>query len=108
MITRADLDKTSYMSAYHAIETLRPSWLWRRGNATISNPDPFPIVYLDGMRRGDLDELHMIPSDDVDTITRLSPADATTRWGTGHLAGAIDVRTRRGRGTVRRPGSVNG
>lgn len=104
MITRVDLDQTSYASAYHAIESIRPNWLWRQGSATISSPDPFPTVYVDGVRRGDLDELHMIPADDVDTIALLSPADATTRWGTGHLAGAIDVKTRRGR----RPGRVDG
>ena len=108
MITRADLDRTSYASAYHAIESLRPAWLWRQGNATISNPDPLPIVYMDGVRSGDLEELHLISAEDVDTITRLSPSDATTRYGTGHLAGAIDVRTRRGRRPARGPGPVNG
>ncbi len=97
MITRADLDRTSYASAYHAIESLRPAWLYHQGNATISNPNPLPIVYLDGVRSGDLEDLHLISADEVDTIARLSPADATTRWGTGHLAGAIDLRTRRGR-----------
>ncbi len=108
MITRADLDDTSYSSTYHAIRSLRPSWLWRRGNATLSNPDPRPIVYLDGVRTGYLGELRLISADDVETIRRLSPSDATTRYGTGHLAGAIDVRTRRGRRPGRQPGPVNG
>ena len=106
VITRADLTQTSYASAHHAIEALRPNWLWRRGNATISNPDPLPIVYVDGVRRGDLDELYFIAAEDVDSVTLLSPADATTLWGTGHLAGAIHVRTLRGEGPVRRSSVV--
>jgi hypothetical protein len=105
MITRADLEKTSYSSAHHAIESLRPHWLRYQGNATISNPNPLPVVYVDGVRTGYPEELYLIPADDVDTMERFSPADATTRWGTGHLAGAIDVKTRRGR---RPPGPVNG
>lgn len=100
VITRADLDRTSYVSAHHAVESLRPTWLYHQGNATISNPNPLPIVYLDGVRTGYLEQLHLMSADDVDTITRLSPSDATTRYGTGHLAGAIEVTTRRGQ----RPG----
>lgn len=96
-ITRADLEGASYASAYHAVQSLRPNWLWNRGNATISDPAPLPLVYLDGVRSGDLEVLRLVSTDAVDTISRLSPSDATTRWGTGHLAGAIDVRTRRGR-----------
>ena len=103
VITRADLDRAPYASAYHAIESLRPTWLYHQGNATFSNPNPLPIVYLDGVRTGDLEQLYLMSADDVDTITRLSPSDATTRFGTGHLAGAIDVRTRRGQRAFRRP-----
>lgn len=106
-ITRAELDETSFLNTYNAIEALRPNWLWRRGSATIMNPDPFPVVYVDGMRRGELQELYSISAEDVDTITLMSPADATTRWGTGHLSGAIHVRTRRGRGPDP-SGPVNG
>jgi hypothetical protein len=93
-ITRADLDKTTYTSAYHAIQSLRPVWLYHQANATISNPDPLPVVYLDGVRTGDLEQLHWMSADELETIARLSPADATTRFGTGHSAGAIDIRTR--------------
>ena len=102
-ITRADLDRASYVSAYHAIESLRPTWLYHQGNATISNPNPLPIVYLDGVRTGNLEQLHLMSAEGIDTMRRLSPSDATTRYGTGHLAGAIDVRTRRGGRPARRP-----
>ena len=96
-ITRDHLEGASYASAYQAVQSLRPRWLWHQGNATISNPAPLPLVYLDGVRSGDLEVLRLISADAVETISRLSASDATTRWGTGHLAGAIEVRTRRGR-----------
>jgi len=97
MITRADLEQASYANAYQAVQSLRPNWLWNSSNATISDPEPLPLVYVDGVRSGDLEVLRLVSVNTVDTISRLSPSDATTRWGTGHLAGAIDVRTRRGR-----------
>ena len=49
-------------------------------------------------------------ADEVDTMTLLSSSDATTLYGTGHPAGAIEVRTRidnrprGGRHQVRRSG----
>ena len=41
------------------------------------------------------DELALIPVSDVESIRRVSASDATTRFGTGFPAGAIEVRTRR-------------
>lgn len=92
-ITRADLDGTSFSSAYNAVERLRPTWLRPRGAPTLSQDNPFPVVYVDGMRRGDLDELQAMPVGDLQTIGYLSPADATTRFGLGHTSGAIVVTT---------------
>ena len=93
-ITRADLDRNTYTSAYHVIQSLRPTWLYRQGNATIRDSRLLPVVYLDGIRSGNLEQLRLMSADEVDTMTRLSSSDATTLYGTGHPAGAIDVRTR--------------
>ncbi len=95
-IIRSELERSAYGSAYEAIERLRPSWLWERGSKTIQNSDPHPVVYVDGMRRGGLSELYTISVDDVESISLISPADATTRWGTGHMSGVILVTTQRG------------
>jgi len=94
-ITRADLDDASYTSAHHAIERLRPSWLRRHGARTLSNPDPRPVVWVDGIRLGRIEELLNIRAETVEIISLLSPIDATTRFGTGHASGALVVRTRR-------------
>ena len=109
-ITRADLDRASYASAYHAIRSLRPTWLYRQGNATIRNSNQLPIVYLDGIRSGNLEQLQLMSAEEVETMTLLSSSNATTLYGTGHPAGAlevrtrIEVRTRGGRHQVRRSG----
>ncbi len=107
-ITRAELQSAGYGNTYHAIARLRPNWLWEHGPKTIQNPDPYPTVYVDGMLRGGLGELHRIPLADIETIRRISASDATTIWGTGHMSGVILVTTRRGRGRgpLRRPTCV--
>ena len=96
-ITRAEIENiASYRSAYEIVERLRPMWLFPHGSASIFNPDPYPKVYVDGIRRGDLNELRGIPAEEVASINFVSPADATTRWGTGHVAGVIELTMRQG------------
>ena len=95
-ITRAELDMEAFTSAYHAVERLRRSWLRSQGGRTPTNPDPRPWVYVDGVRLGSIQELYGISPEYVQTISLLSPTDATTRFGTGHVSGAIMVVTRRG------------
>jgi hypothetical protein len=97
-ITRAELDTEAFTSAYYAIERLRRSWLRRRAARTPNNPDPRPWVYVDGVRVGPINELHGLSADYIERISLLSPTDATTRFGTGHVSGAIMVVTRRGPG----------
>lgn len=94
-ITQADIEGTSALTAHDAVDQLRPAWLRARGARTIENPNPYATVYVDGLRRGELDELRGIPVTDVDTIDYLSPSDATTRFGLGHTGGVIRVTTLR-------------
>jgi hypothetical protein len=82
-------------NAYEIVQRIRPRFLQRRGQTSISNQEsPYPLVYMDGMRRGTIDELRQIPSLILDSIEYISPADATTRWGTGHTAGVILLTSR--------------
>ena len=92
---RAELEGRSFLSAYNAIERLRPIWLRARGAPSLTASNPYPVVYVDGMRHGDIDDLHTIPTGDVDTISYMSPSDATTRFGTDHTSGAILLTTTR-------------
>ena len=54
-------------------------------------------VYVDGIRIGTVQALSGIPATNVREIRRLDTRDATTRFGTGHTAGAILIFTKSGR-----------
>jgi hypothetical protein len=48
-------------------------------------------VYVDGVRRGDLQVLRQINAIDVKEVRHLSATEATQRFGTGNTMGAIVV-----------------
>ena len=94
-ITRPELEEVLSASAYGAIEQLRPSWLFHRRAPTPTNPNPEPMAYVDRAQLRRFDELRTIPVEDIERIQFLNASDATTRFGTGHMWGAIIVITRR-------------
>lgn len=96
VLTAADLEGMESLTAYEAIRRLRPGWLRVRGQTTMTDPDrEMPRIYLDGSFHGDGTSLHAIPMVNVMEIRYLSAREATTRFGTGHTAGAILILTRR-------------
>jgi hypothetical protein len=87
--TRAD-------NAYDLISALRPQWLRTRGNTTlVPGVDDGVALYVDGTRRGSVEELRSVPVEHLTELRYVSAGDATTRYGTGHAQGAIEVSTRR-------------
>ena len=52
------------------------------------------VVYMNESRLGGSDQLRQIPLSDIREIRYFTAADATTKWGTGHTAGAIQVISR--------------
>ena len=86
------------ISAYEAIERLRPTWLRDRG---INSPsaayvdDTLPRVHIDTTPY-DLSALRSFRTTDIQTITFMAGIDATTLYGTGYVNGLIVVRTRTG------------
>ena len=83
-------------TAYDAVVQLRPQFLHRRGIARPEQPDAErPIVYLDGVRQGSLEALHLIPVELVREIRFLSPVQAAERFGRGQYGtGAIVISSR--------------
>lgn len=80
--------------AYDAIQRLRPRFLQTRGiNRLVTSDVPQPIVYLDEVKRGQIDFLRTVPVRNIGEIRYLRGVDATTRWGIGHEAGAIMIYT---------------
>ena len=83
------------MTAYDLIQKLRPQFLHSRGATSfrdLSSGDP--DVYLDGVLYGRVESLKQIGADQVSSVEFLSSGDATTRFGTNHVSGAILIRTR--------------
>ena len=92
ILSRGNNDHT----AMGLIRRLRPSWLRTRGQKSFTDPSAtYPVVYMDEIRHGGLGTLNQIPSSEIQSMQFFSTADATTRWGTGHTSGVINVVTGR-------------
>ena len=88
-ITEEELDPVSHLSAFEAIERLRPRWFQTRTRL-------FPTVHVDGSVRAAGEEiLASILCSEVHEMQYLSAADATTRFGTDYASGAILITTRK-------------
>ncbi len=98
-ISRAEIVErgTNAQNGMQLIRRLRPAWLRSRGSNSFTAPGAmYPVVYIDNIRRpGGLSALYDIPSTEIRGMEFIGPADATTRWGTGHQAGVIRVMTGR-------------
>lgn len=93
LITRAEIDEAGPSSAYDLVQKLRPIWLRKRGNTSVSQETDV-VVYFDGVRMGEREALREISSTNVESLEFLDARRATARYGEGHVAGAILVRTR--------------
>lgn len=81
-------------NAYEAVRRLRPTFLKQRGPTSITQADSQPlVVYLNGVPAGGVAFLRTIPATDIRSIRHLNGQDATTRYGTGHGGGVIEVVT---------------
>ena len=100
LITSEELMEVPYNTVFEAVRALRPRWLQARNVASLVAPRPSQArhsarVYVDGHFRGELNELSRLVPHEVAEIRFMSASDATTRFGTNHIAGAIVVTTRR-------------
>lgn len=85
VLTREQLQATRADDALRAIRVSRPHWLRARGVQ----------VYLDAAKYGPASALESLQVSTIEEIRFLNGADATTRFGIGHGAGAILITTRR-------------
>jgi hypothetical protein len=54
-----------------------------------------PRVYVDDVSYGNINSLSNLNTNQIREIRFLSAQNATTRWGTGHMAGVILVTTKK-------------
>lgn len=93
VITLEELATRPTLTARQAIEQLRPQFLRMRGTTTLGNAQTQDMiwVYFDGTRMGGVEMLNNIGVHEIREIRYLNPSEATNRYGTGHVQGAILV-----------------
>lgn len=98
LITESEIAGANLETIYDVIERLRPNMLRTRGQmgrlsgAAGSDPGASSSkikVFLNGTAIGDVTMLRGIQAASVKQVDFLNSSDATTRFGTGHDAGAI-------------------
>ena len=100
LIPNAEIEAAAgdLMNAYDLVYRLRPSMMRFRNQtagATSSGEVVGPVAYVDDVRLGALDLMRTVMRASVKEIRFISPTDATTRWGSGHSNGVIQVVTKR-------------
>jgi hypothetical protein len=101
VITEEEIAHTSAANAYELIQHLRPNYLRTRGavhgapTADGNHLEAVDVaVYLNETRFGGSEQLRDIAFSDIREVRYFSASEATTKWGTGHSAGAIQILTR--------------
>ena len=100
VISLEEIVESSASNAYEVIQRLRPNFLRTRGavhgtpGATNAIEMLDLVVYLNETRLGGSDPLRQISTTDIREIRYVNSSEATTKWGTGHSAGAIQIVSR--------------
>ena len=92
-ISRMEIDEAGPTSAYDLIQKLRPIWLRKRGQTSFTQEGDV-VVYLDGTRLGEREALRTVSSVNLESLEFIDAGRATNRFGSGHVYGAILLRTR--------------
>lgn len=95
VISAEQLREMDDLSAYRAIQRLRPQWLRARGRSSIENQSAEGVrVYVDDVRQSGVESLRTLQVIDLEEIRFLDAREATTRFGIDHGNGAIAITTR--------------
>jgi hypothetical protein len=94
VLTAEEIRESTGHTAYDVIQQLRPQFLRLRPARSVQAGQVEPVVYVDNIRVGGVASLRNIRSSDIEEIRHVGASDATTRFGTGHLGGAILIRLR--------------
>jgi hypothetical protein len=94
VITAEELAATGESNVYMAVQRLRPQWLRARprGQTRLSGSEAGVVVYIDATRYGTLNSLQSLAIGGIYEIRRYDASEATNRFGTGHVNGAIVIR----------------
>ncbi len=107
LITADEIARVNALNGYEVVQKLRPAMLSQRQIASAHGQggmakDAPPIkgtdvasgqvvVYMDGTRLGDVEQLRGITASSIATLRYYSASEAQVKWGSNHPAGAIEV-----------------
>lgn len=91
IISKAEIEEAESSTAADAVRRIHPDWLrGTRGTVRFSGDAPI-VVYVNSARWGGIDVLESISAQNISEIRFYEPRDATTRFGTGHSGGVIQI-----------------
>jgi hypothetical protein len=95
VISEAEIDASGGTTAYEVIKKVRANFLSYRGETTIHMSSPTsPMVFVDGQLFGDINALKQLMAPQIAEIRLYRSWEATTKFGTGYMAGVIAVTSR--------------
>ena len=94
VITTAELRQAEGLTAFQAIQQMRPQWLRGRRVSSVFGGLILPKVVVDETQYREIADLRSMIVSAIAEIRFIGAADATTRFGTGYPAGAILVSLR--------------
>ena len=95
-ITEEEIAGTSAITAYEVVQKLRGNFLSNRGKTTIlGRSSPTPVVYVDGVRYGEIASLRNISATTVQSIRLFRAWEAQQRYGNNVMGGVIEVTTKK-------------
>lgn len=93
-ITAEEFEDFSQQDVFSIVQRLRPQWLVVRAPASTQGRAQISVI-IDGVKQtGSVEVLRSIRGSDVDELRYINARDATTRYGTDNVAGAIEVITK--------------
>ncbi len=98
VITEEEIQNSTATNAYELIRMKRPEFLRPQGPKAVvpmASSTRLPVVYVNGLRYGELEELTKIPAEMVKEVRYLNERDANLQLGLGNPAGAILVTTKK-------------
>ena len=96
MITEEEIAATTAINAYEVVQKLRGNFLSSRGKTTIlGKSSSTPVVYVDGVRYGEIASLRNITSTTIQSIRLYRAWEAQQKYGNDVMGGVIEVTTKR-------------
>lgn len=93
-ISAEELQADASMDLFSLVQRRRPQWLTNRAPTTAQGRQQISVI-LDGVKQqGSVEILRSMRAGDVEEVRFLNARDATTRYGTDMMAGAIEVITK--------------